>query len=258
VNTFRELGLRAELADAAAAAGFDAPSPLQQAAIAVLRRGSNTVLLASSGSGVTAAYALALLDRLSQSIVLAAAPGAAPDLVAGGAATAAMEPRALVLTATEDRAAQVARTFATLAGAAGTPVRALTVAWSAHGNGGVLVAPLAAAARALRDSSLKLLELQAVVFDGLPVLLALDDSAAFDSLIAALPHDVQARAGATFQVVAGLSLPVGALVAGPLAEIVGTGGVLWVAIAGALIPLAILSLSRLTALKKLEDARILA
>jgi hypothetical protein len=74
----------------------------------------------------------------------------------------------------------------------------------------------------------------------------------------ALPQDVQARAGATFQVAGGLSLPIGALVAGPLAEIVGTGGVLWIAIGGALIPLAILSLSRLAALKKLEDARILA
>jgi predicted MFS family arabinose efflux permease len=74
----------------------------------------------------------------------------------------------------------------------------------------------------------------------------------------ALTQDVQARAGATFQVVAGLSLPIGALIAGPLAEIVGAGGVLWIAIGGALIPVAILSLSRLAALKKLEDARILA
>jgi MFS family permease len=74
----------------------------------------------------------------------------------------------------------------------------------------------------------------------------------------ALPQDVQARAGATFQVVEGLSLPIGALIAGPLAEIVGAGGVLWIAIGGALIPLAILSLSRLAALRKLEDARIFA
>jgi ATP-dependent RNA helicase DeaD len=191
MNTFRELALRAELVDAAAAAGFDAPAPIQLAAIPVLRRGSNTVLLASSGSGVTAAYALALLDRLSQPAPAAAAPRLAADLAAAGPASPAMEPRALVITATEDRAAQVARTFVTLAGPTGIPVRALTVAWSAHGNGGVLVAPLAAAARALRDSSLKLLELQAVVFDGLPVLLALGDSGAFDSLIAALPHDAQ-------------------------------------------------------------------
>lgn len=74
----------------------------------------------------------------------------------------------------------------------------------------------------------------------------------------ALDHDVQARAGATFQAVGGLSLPIGALVAGPLADVVGTGAVLWIAIGGALIPLAILALSPLWRLQKLEDTRVLA
>jgi predicted MFS family arabinose efflux permease len=72
----------------------------------------------------------------------------------------------------------------------------------------------------------------------------------------ALDSDIQARAGATFQIVDGISLPIGALIAGPLADVVGTGMVLWIAIAGALIPLAILSLSRLWTLEKLEDARV--
>ncbi|MDZ4741228.1 MAG: MFS transporter [Alphaproteobacteria bacterium] len=74
----------------------------------------------------------------------------------------------------------------------------------------------------------------------------------------ALPVDVQARAGATFQFVGGLALPAGALIAGPLAEIVGTGAVLWIAIAGSLIPLLILSMSPLWHLKKLEDSRSFA
>ena len=74
----------------------------------------------------------------------------------------------------------------------------------------------------------------------------------------ALDHDVQARAGATFQVVGGLSLPIGALIAGPLADVVGTGTVLWIAICGALIPLAILSLSPLWRLQKLADTRVSA
>lgn len=71
----------------------------------------------------------------------------------------------------------------------------------------------------------------------------------------ALHADVQARAGATFEVVRGLSLPAGALIAGPLADVVGTGAVLWIAIVGALIPLAILSFSPLSALNTLEDVR---
>ncbi|MCE9521236.1 MAG: MFS transporter [Alphaproteobacteria bacterium] len=74
----------------------------------------------------------------------------------------------------------------------------------------------------------------------------------------ALHEDVQARAGATFQLVEGLTLPTGALIAGPLADAVGTGGVLWIAIAGACVPLLILALSRLWTLQTLEDARILA
>lgn len=68
-----------------------------------------------------------------------------------------------------------------------------------------------------------------------------------------LPLDVQARAGATFQAAEGISLPLGALIAGPLAEIVGPGAVLWIAIGGALVPLLILSFSRLWTLQSLAD-----
>jgi predicted MFS family arabinose efflux permease len=74
----------------------------------------------------------------------------------------------------------------------------------------------------------------------------------------ALHEDVQARAGATFQVVEGLSLPVGALIAGPLADVVGVGNVLWIAIAGTGVPLLILAMSRLWTLKTLEESRISA
>lgn len=73
----------------------------------------------------------------------------------------------------------------------------------------------------------------------------------------ALHPDVLARAGATFQLVEGVSLPVGALIAGPLADVVGASPVLWAAIGGALIPLAILTLSRLWALETLENVRLL-
>lgn len=66
------------------------------------------------------------------------------------------------------------------------------------------------------------------------------------------------RAWAAFQVVEGLALPVGALIAGPLADVVGMGNVLWIAIVGMGIPLLILALSRLWTLKTLEDSRISA
>jgi Na+/melibiose symporter-like transporter len=73
-----------------------------------------------------------------------------------------------------------------------------------------------------------------------------------------LPLDVQARAGATFQAVEGFALPVGALIAGPLADVVGPGAVLWIAIAGSLVPLLILSVSRLWTMQRLEDWRAVA
>jgi predicted MFS family arabinose efflux permease len=71
----------------------------------------------------------------------------------------------------------------------------------------------------------------------------------------ALDHDVQARVGATFQLAGGLALPAGALIAGPLADVVGAGAVLWFAIAGALIPLMILVRSPLWTLRRLEETR---
>lgn len=74
----------------------------------------------------------------------------------------------------------------------------------------------------------------------------------------ALDLDVQTRAGATFQAVEGFALPVGALIAGPLAEIVGPGAVLWIAIGGALVPRLFLSFSRLWTLQTLEDSRLAA
>lgn len=72
----------------------------------------------------------------------------------------------------------------------------------------------------------------------------------------ALPADILARAGATFQLVEGVSLPVGALIAGPLADVVGAGPVLWAAIGGALIPLSILTFSRLWTLKTLQNVHV--
>jgi MFS family permease len=58
------------------------------------------------------------------------------------------------------------------------------------------------------------------------------------------------------QAAEGAALLIGALVAGALAEIVGPGNVLWMAIGGALLPLVILAFSPLWALERLEDLRV--
>ena len=57
-----------------------------------------------------------------------------------------------------------------------------------------------------------------------------------------LPMEVLGRAGATFHVATGLAMPLGALVAGPLADAIGFSATMWIgAIGGMTAALALLS-----------------
>jgi ATP-dependent RNA helicase DeaD len=178
-DEFASLGLRAELAAAAAAAGFDAPTPIQRQSIPVLRRGGNVVLHAGAGSGVTAAFALGLLDRLR-----GAASEAEEDAEPGP-----LRPRVLVVTPTEERAAGVARTFARLGG--DRDVRALTLAWGVGGTGRVVTGAAGAVARSVRESALKLDGLEAVVLDRLTTMFALEEPALLETILASVPAGAQ-------------------------------------------------------------------
>lgn len=57
----------------------------------------------------------------------------------------------------------------------------------------------------------------------------------------ALPHDVLARAGATFHVATGVALPAGALIAGPLAGLVGVPTAIWIGTIGGLLAVPLLA-----------------
>jgi ATP-dependent RNA helicase RhlE len=98
---FTALGLLPPLAQAAADAGFHQPTPVQQQAIAVALSGADLLVTAQTGSGKTAAYALALLQRL-----ITHPPPASPG---------ARQLRALVLVPTRELAAQVGQTLRHLA-----------------------------------------------------------------------------------------------------------------------------------------------
>src|SRR5690606_24523138 len=63
VDSFEDLGTPPELVDALAAEGIESPTPLQESAVPLLRKGNNVVLAAGPGSGLMAAWALPLLDR---------------------------------------------------------------------------------------------------------------------------------------------------------------------------------------------------
>lgn len=172
--SFDELGLTAELAAAAARLGYEDPTPLQSAAIPVLRRGGNVVLHASSGAGLTAAYGLALLDRLAG--LVAESPGA--------------ELRALVIVPSVERASRVADMLACLASDTDLRVRAHAPGWR-RGPSDVLVSTADAALRSVRDSSLKLDRLETFVLENAAAVLALEAPETVGALAVAIRPEAQ-------------------------------------------------------------------
>jgi len=86
--SFSDLGLEPGLVRAVAEKGYDAPTPIQRAAIPAVLAGRDVLAGAQTGTGKTAAFVLPILQRLH------APQGCAP--------------RALVLTPTRELAAQVA------------------------------------------------------------------------------------------------------------------------------------------------------
>jgi ATP-dependent RNA helicase DeaD len=146
-DTFEKLGIASELAQGAAAIGWDGPSGLQRDALPVIRRGNNVVLHASAGAGTTGAYGLGVLDRLL-----------ADDDAEGS-------PRVLVLVPSTDQASHTADTLARLAATADPTVGALAPGWPAR-PAHLSVTSASAAVAGIRDSSLKLDHLLALVVDG--------------------------------------------------------------------------------------------
>ena len=91
-TTFSDLGLRDSLLRALTAQGYEEPTPIQAAAIPVLKTGSDVVGQAATGTGKTAAFALPILDGLNHS---------GDD----------RKPKALVLVPTRELALQVSQAF---------------------------------------------------------------------------------------------------------------------------------------------------
>lgn len=164
-DTFEDLGIAPSLVAGAKEMGWTAPTALQKDAVPVIRRGNNVVLHASSGAGVTGAWALGVLDRITQS----------DDDVT-----------ALVLVPSSSDAAATAEALATIAGAAGIAVRALATGWSTREPRVVIASP-ADAMNAVRDSSLKLDEMTALVIAGAAAMKIGDEWETAETLVGSLP-----------------------------------------------------------------------
>ncbi len=94
-SRFAELGIIEPLCRALAAAQYSIPTPIQTQAIPQLLSGKDLLGIAQTGTGKTAAFAVPILQRLSQS------PPAGPDTV-----------RALILAPTRELAIQIGEDFA--------------------------------------------------------------------------------------------------------------------------------------------------
>src|SRR3954453_557959 len=90
---FSEIGLSPELLQAVFDAGYTTPTPIQQKAIPVVATGRDVLGCAQTGTGKTASFALAVIDKLS-----------------AGRARARM-PRSLILEPTRELATQVEASF---------------------------------------------------------------------------------------------------------------------------------------------------
>jgi superfamily II DNA/RNA helicase len=169
---FAALGLSDAVVEAAHAAGYERPSPLQEAASNVLRRGSNVVLHGSSGAGVAAAFGMPLVDRL-----------------ASGEATGS-SPRGLVLAPTQQRAELLATGLSALAGSTGVAVRAIAPGWRAAG-GDILVTTPQRALEGVETSELKLDAVQTLVVTEASGIFGVDGGAALETLVPLVPRDAQ-------------------------------------------------------------------
>lgn len=174
-GSFTDLGIRDELVEAAETLGFREPTPLQRAAIPVLRRGGNAVLSASSGAGVRAAYGLPLLDRL-----------ASEDARQDGAG-----PAALVVVATDHLMSRTAAALARLARGLPVRVRALGTDWGPVDEADVLVATASALLDAVNTSRIKLESLRVLVLDGATALFDLGGGEALETVAGIIPKDAQ-------------------------------------------------------------------
>ena len=170
MDSFEELGVTPEIADALGAEGIEKPTPLQEDAIPILRRGNNLALAAGPGSGILAAWTVGLLDRIE-------AEGDAPQI--------------LVLTATGEIAEGLAESVARISTTTGHTVAALGSTWVLPERAQVLLGTPADVLAAAATGALSLGQVQALVVDQAQLIEAFGGLSEVERVVDYLPPEAQ-------------------------------------------------------------------
>lgn len=144
MQSFEDLGVAPEIAEALAAEGIEFATPLQEAAVPVVRQGNNLLIESGPGAGVLVAWAAGLLDRLE-----------AKDT----------SPSALVLCATRESADRLAESTARMASGTDLRVAALGSSWVMPERADVLFCVPEDAIAGFAAGTLSPAEITAVVVD---------------------------------------------------------------------------------------------
>ncbi len=165
MSSFEPLGLSADLIDALAAEGVESPTPIQTAALPVVRRGGNVLIEAGPGAGTLLTYGAALLDRIgepSRQCVLVVAPG-------------------------DEEANALAIALARFAETRGFSVAALGGVWSTPTDASIVFGSALRMSDLLKRSALDLEAVQTLVIDRVEAIEARDGLDGVTLLAEALP-----------------------------------------------------------------------
>lgn len=144
MDSFEDLGIAPELIEALAAEGIEVPTPIQESALPLVRKGNNLVLEAGPGSGLMVAWAAGILDHIES----------------GGDS-----PRVLVACATADIAHDLAVSAARLGASTGHTVAALGGAWALPDRADILFGSVTDLVDALSAGRIAVDALAAVIVD---------------------------------------------------------------------------------------------
>lgn len=170
MDTFDDLGIKPEISEALVSEGIETPTPLQSAAIPVIRKGNNLFLEAGPGSGLLVAWGTGLLDRIESE---------------------GEYPRVVVLCANVETADRLAEAMARIAATSEHRVAALGSPWVLPGRAHILFGTPAGLLAARAAETVVLDSVEAVVVDQAQLMEAAGTLADVESLFAYLPEGTQ-------------------------------------------------------------------